>query len=67
MSVAETAALPRPSQLGLRGRAVYHGTVAADYALRTALASVLAGAAVAGAPRMLRRNDAEHLAYHVGR
>jgi hypothetical protein len=64
VTAADTAALPRPSQLGLHGRAVYHGTVAADYALRTALASVLAGAAVAGAPAMLRRRDARHLAFY---
>jgi len=65
VSVAETAALPRPSQLGLRGQAIYRGTVAADYALRTALASVLAGAAVVGAPAMLRRRDALHLDFYA--
>ena len=65
MSAVDAAALPRPSQLGLRGQAIYHGTVAADYALRTALSTVLAGAAVAGAPAMLRRRDAMQLDFYA--
>src|SRR5206468_3876613 len=65
VSAVDSAALPRPSQLGLRGRAIYHGTVAADYALRTALSTVLAGAAVAGAPAMLRRRDTMELDFYA--
>jgi pimeloyl-ACP methyl ester carboxylesterase len=59
------AALPRPSELELQARLVYHGTVVADYALRTALASVMAGAALAGAPRALRRDEVGALAFYA--
>lgn len=46
---ASAHALPDPSELGWGNRALYHGSVGFDYALRTALATLLAGASLSAA------------------
>ena len=63
--VTEPHALPRASELDLRARLLLQGSVVVDYGLRTALASVLAGASLAGAPGMLRRGEARRLGFYA--
>lgn len=57
--------LPSPGDLPLGPRAAYHGTVAADYVLRTGLATVGSIAALQGALIGAARADARHLAFYA--
>lgn len=56
--------LPRPDDLGLRDRAMYEGAVATDYALRTGLASVAAGALLPWTLAGRWRHERERLRFY---
>ncbi|MEA2347505.1 MAG: hypothetical protein QOG62_1292 [Thermoleophilaceae bacterium] len=62
---AAAAALPRPSDLDPRARLRYEGAVAFDYALRTGLATALAGASVMAAPAAVSRSEARRLRFYA--
>lgn len=58
-------ALPRPSQLSPAAWLMYQGSVAGDYALRTGLASVIAGAQVPSVLRGHWRRERERLEFYA--
>lgn len=59
------AALPRARDLDPVAQLLYHGSVGVDYVLRTGLASVLAGASLTTAPRVLTGREARDLAFYA--
>ena len=61
---APEAVLPDPSELDLLPRLLYHGSVAGDYALRTGLASVLAGSMLPSAALGGLRQERRRLAFY---
>ena len=62
----DRSVLPSPSELDLGHRALYHGSVLTDYALRTALGSMITAATVPGALRMDARAERRRLAFYAG-
>jgi pimeloyl-ACP methyl ester carboxylesterase len=62
---ADSGALPSLSDLDLRSRALYGGSVAVDYALRTGLGTIGAAAAVTGAISGVYRRDLGTLGYYA--
>ncbi len=65
VSAAPSPPLPDVGDLGLRSRALYGGSVAVDYALRTGLGSIGAVAAVTGAATGVIGRDARALGFYA--
>lgn len=63
--MSTAAGLPRPGDLPLATQLAYRATVASDYALRTGLASVLAGAVLPAAATDLRRQERRRLEFYA--